>query len=198
MKPYVIELKPLIHHAINVLGIDAIIGRSPSGREYGKKVKEITSTLPSEAGFYLWGFYTSVGLWRSVYLGKAGYGVSTSLRSRIDEELRDERPLIWSQGQISDETIWSKWVEGYDDSRASKNHFDRSIRKAGSTHVIAVSLPISEIDNKSISSIEADLIETLNPIANVQRPRPNSSLQDKTIEVIRAFKDSIHSHRPAR
>lgn len=198
MKPYIIELKPLIHYATNVLGIDAIIGRSPSGRKYGKKVKEITSTLPTEAGFYLWGFYTSVGLWRSSYLGKAGYGVSTSLRSRIDEELRDERPLIWSQSQISEEAIWSKWVEGYGDSRASKNHFKRSTLKAKSTHIIAVSLPISEIDNKSISSIEADLIETLNPIANVQRPRPNSSLQDQTIEVIRVFKDSIHTHRPAR
>ncbi|WP_430220009.1 hypothetical protein [Paenalcaligenes sp. Me131] len=183
--------------------MDALIGKSTAGRKYGKKVKEITASLPSDAGFYLWGFYTSVGLWRSVYLGKAGYGVSTSLRSRIDEELRDERPFAWCEHQMNTDHIWQKWknpdnIPGHEPSPKARQHFDRSIRKAGSTHVIAVSLPVSEIDNKSISSIEADLIETLNPIANVQRPRPHSSLQDKTIEVIRVFKDSIHSHRPAR
>jgi len=191
-----ISLEILYEHALADPEGDSIKGSSASGREYGRKATRLTDSIPEKHGFYLWGKYEKNKLWRTIYLGKAGYGKTTSLRARIKEELKDERALLWygphsklkeddlmKIGQKHYPSMWHKY----------RTHFARAIRKNSATHIIwAVT---SGISNNEVTIIEADLIETMNPIANKQRPGPVSDLQNKTIEAIKMFKHQIHMGR---
>jgi len=191
-----ISLNILYEHALSDPEGNSIRGSSACGREYGRKATQLTNSIPTSHGFYLWGKYEKNRLWRTIYLGKAGYGKTTSLQARIKEELKDERVFLWygphsnlekddlmKIGQNYYPSMWHEY----------KNHFDRAIRKSGTTHIIwAVT---TEIGNDDVTKIEADLIETMNPIANMQRPGPISDLQNKTIEIIKIFKHQIHMSR---
>ena len=196
MKAGIITLDTLYEHALSDIGGSSIKGSSTSGREYGKKASELAKSIPASHGFYLWGKYEKNRLWRTIYLGKAGYGKTTSLQARIKEELKDERVFLWCgpHSKLNEDalmrigekyypTMWYKY----------RTHFSRAIQKSGATHIIwAVT---SGIRNNEVTKIEADLIETMNPIANIQRPAPTSGLQDKTIEIIKMFKHQIHKYR---
>lgn len=174
-------------------------GNGPCGRDYGKLVTRLAQSIADLQGLYIWGYYESNGLWRTIYLGKAGLGRTASLRARITEELKEERALIWrgKHSGLDDEALERLWPGHYPPSpgsKASENHVKRALSKAGSTHIIWVATP--EIDNGHVARIEADLIESLNPSANVQRPAPTSGLQEMTVSVIQRFKAEMHRHRP--
>lgn len=203
MKTTITNISPLINFAQKEEHREGLHGTSPTGRQYGRLVVETTANIPASPGFYIWGYYTSTRLWRTVYLGKAGFGVQTHLNARITEELKDERPCIWSHGKTKDEIsiIQQQWLApglkapDYQPQQASINHFNRSILKSPTTHIITVSDFSDIINNQSIRTIESDLIETMNPIANMQRPRPDSDLLHQTVEIIGAFKKIIHENR---
>jgi hypothetical protein len=74
-----------------------------------------------------------------------------------------------------------------------EQHWERSFRKAGTTHIVWVT--DSDLSNAAVANIESDLIETLNPSANVKRPIPPVSLQRHTREVIGHFRRAIHGER---
>jgi hypothetical protein len=196
MKTGRITLDTLYEHALSDPRGSSIKGNSATGREYGRKASELTKYIPASHGFYLWGKYEKNRLWRTIYLGKAGYGKTTSLQARIKEELKDERVFLWCgpHSNLNKEdlmkigkkyypTMWHKY----------KTHFARAFLKSGSTHIIWA-VP-SGISVNEVTKIEADLIETMNPIANKQRPVPVSDLQNKTIEIIKMFKHRIHKCR---
>lgn len=170
-------------------------GTSPQGRDYGKKVTDLTKSIAELQGFYIWGQYAQKGLWKTVYLGKAGFGRTASLRARIKEELKDERPLIWcgSHTGLDEDAVIALWYGSYPPHQGAINHVNRALRKKESTYIIWVAT--ANIDNADVKIIEADLIETLNPWANVHRPTPRSDLQETTVEVIQHFKTEIHRHR---
>lgn len=69
----------------------------------------------------------------------------------------------------------------------------RALKEAGTTNIW---VGTTEIDNGDVARIEADLIETLNTSANVQRPAPSSGLQDATVSVVQQFKAEMYRHRP--
>lgn len=196
MKVGMITLEKLYEHATIDTEADAIKGNTKSGREYGKKVKELTSTISDQQGFYLWGKYEKNNLWRTIYLGKSGKGKTSSLRARLSEELKDEKSFLWSgpHSKLTDEMLAKRaadlWPNSWD---KFKPIFERANRKSGTTHIIWVSS--TGISNEDVVKIEADLIETMNPIANYQRPKPVSDLQDKTVEIIKMFKHQIHLGR---
>ena len=191
-----IKLDNLYKHAASDPDAESIKGNSKIGRAYGKKAVELTSSIEASHGFYIWGKYEKNKLWRTIYLGKAGYGKTTSLKARITEELKDERAFLW-HGLHSklNETELLKVAENHYPNMWHKyeSHFKRAIRKNGATHIIWAVTP--KLTNSEVVKIEADLIETLNPIANVQRPSPTSDLQGKTIEIIKILKSQIHAHR---
>ncbi|OQX08757.1 MAG: hypothetical protein BWK73_24605 [Thiothrix lacustris] len=125
-------------------------------------------------------------------MGKAGFGKTASLRARITEELKDERAFIWCGNHtgLDDIAVKNIWQQFYPpNSNAAENHINRALKKQETTHIIWVATP--HINNSKVSKIEADLIETLNPITNAQRPTPTSSLQDVTIDVIKLLKNEI-------
>jgi hypothetical protein len=55
-----------------------------------------------------------------------------------------------------------------------------------------------ELPNAAVRNIESDLIETLNPRANLSRPVPPESLRTHTKDVIAEFRALIHAHRADR
>jgi hypothetical protein len=193
----VIELKELYDFVKEDKNNEAIKGDSKLGREFGKRVKSLTNSISENGGFYIWGSYTNKGLWNNIYLGKAGFGKTTGLQSRIKEELKDERPFFWkiklTENQIKDKCpeLYPKMAEKY------TAEWDRSFRKFNSTHIIWVAInESSKVEfEKDILTIESDLIETMNPIANRSRPKPYGELQNTTIEIIRAIKLRIHENR---
>jgi len=172
--------------------------RSPESRPYTQLCKEITKRIPESQGFYLWGFYEKKGLWRNVYLGKAGFGPGANLQKRITEELKDERCCIWRAVRSEAELLAlvptvhpnskpSQWKE-------MRTQWQRSVRKAGTTHIVWVRTP--GLSNEDVKRIEADLIEALNPGANSQRPAPpNEVLQKDTAKIFRLLREQVHTHR---
>jgi len=196
MKAGRITLDSLYEHARSDPEGGSIRGDSPIGRKYGKKASELVKTIPTDHGFYIWGKYEKNGLWRTIYLGKAGYGKTTSLQARICEELKDERAFIWVGLHLglNKEDLMGLGQHYYPEKwHQYKNNFTRAFRKSGATHIIWA---VTEgIRNSEVTKLEADLIETMNPVANRQRPTPVSDLQDKTIGIIRMFKHQIHEGR---
>jgi hypothetical protein len=169
---------------------------SPVRRRYGLIAKHLCAEIAPAQGFYLWGWYEANGLWRNIYLGKAGFGKTAHLRARILEELKDERACIWrafvsektltKAGMLNHPTMWNKY----------QSHMARALKKTGTTHIAWVADP--DLRNSDVRDIESDLIETLNPRANVSRPVPPVTLQEHTKEVIAEFRSLIHAHRNDR
>ncbi len=191
-----ITLETLYEHALSDLRGRSIRGDSVMGRKYGKKVTELTESIPKSHGFYIWGKYEKNKLWRTIYLGKAGYGKTTSLQARIKEELKDEKIFIWHElhEDLTKDKLMNIAEKHYPEMWYKyESHFSRSIRKSGTTHIIWSVTP--GINNNEVSKVEADLIETMNPIENKQRPGPVSGLQNKTIEILKMFKHQIHMGR---
>lgn len=194
MKSGILDLHPLIKYVDEGDRVGkSLCGYSSSGREYGTLANDLTVSIPEDPGFYLWGSYAKNRLWKNIYLGKAGYGRMTHLRARILEELKDERQFLWCPF-LTDEALFAKGKECYPRMwETYKNHWKRAIAKAGASHIIWASAP--EVENSQVLDIEKDLIETMNPSANLKRPVPPSSLQPVTKEVIGFFRYEIHKNR---
>jgi len=195
MKHGIVELKMLIEYVEmeNPKG-ESLHGNSSAGRKYGKQAKSLTESIPEEQGFYLWGKYERNGLWKNIYLGKAGYGMTAHLRSRILEELKDERQFLWCS-VFTEEQLFAKGQEFYRSMwKTYINHWRRAIAKAGTSHIVWVATP--EVGGQEVPNIEKDLIETLNPTANLMRAAPPSSLQPFTRDIIACFRQEIHRSRP--
>ena len=177
------------HEAMNLMLAES--------RPYRELCRKITKEIPECQGFYLWGFYEKNGLWRNVYLGKAGLGKTANLRGRILEELKDERCCIWREVYSETEVfglgprVHSSKAQWY---KTIRTQWQRALRKAGTTHIVWVRTP--QLSNPDVKRIEADLIEALNPQANLQRPAPpRQVLQEDTAEVFRLLRRQVHEHR---
>jgi hypothetical protein len=156
---------------------------------YRRAAKDLCLSVPEEQGFYLWGRFEANGLWRNIYLGKAGFGRTSHVRARIAKELDSERACLWVHA-IPNEAIRAVCPTRY------LTHYDRAIRKAGSTHIIWVSDPT--FPNDLVLQVESDLIETMAPRANLSRPVPPAGPQKHTPEVVAHFRKQIHEARNER
>jgi hypothetical protein len=162
-------------------------------RHYGVRAASICERIAQVQGFYLWGRYEPNRLWRNIYLGKAGFGKTAYLRARILEELKDERACIW-RAFVPEETLREAGKRNYPTMwHKYQFHMARALKKAGTTHIAWVADP--DLENSAVQDIESDLIETLNPRANVLRPVPPVTLQAHTKEIIGELRSLIHAHR---
>ena len=164
--------------------------RTALGRQYSQLCDQVTEPILDAQGFYLWGRYDAKGLWRNTYLGMAGFGNHKSLRKRIREELKDERCGVWRAVYSEDDlmAIRERIHEG-----KYRAEWIRGMRKAGTTHIVWAAAP--GVPAADVKNVEADLIEALNPIANVKRPAPPRHLQDDATEVFRSLRRAIHQGR---
>lgn len=193
MNSGIISLKCLYNFAFHHPDGNALNGRAGAGRQYGREVSILTEPIPEKQGFYSWGKYESQGSWKNIYLGKAHFGTTTNLRARIREELKDERCFVWAcllpKGQIFDlgaeyyAEQWPNYVSGW----------YRALRKKGTSHIAWVAAP--KLNKIQLNTVESDLIETLNPSANIDRPTPLSDQQSVTLEVINELRHEIHNER---
>lgn len=197
-KSGIIELKELYDFVENDVDGEALDANSRKGREFSKVVTNLTNSIPEIGGFYIWGSYLTNGLWRNIYIGKAGFNKTASLQNRIKKELNAERQFFWKIKLTNDQII-NKCKDNYPKmAHKYEWHWERSFEKFNSTHIIWVSINDSDKNEfeKDILMIESDLIETMNPTANRSRPKPYGNLQENTIEIIKKIKELIHKNRP--
>lgn len=160
--------------------------------------------VPADQGVYLWGNYGRNGLWTNVYFGKAGFGQGARLNGRLLEELRDERIFAYVRPGCSEEEESARLLtlaEANSPARMwdkYKNHNLRSVRKRGTTHIAWVSVP--RVAPHEVGELEAELIESLNPRANMVRAAPPTvaGLAAVAGDVFRELRQVIHAHRPKR
>jgi hypothetical protein len=155
-------------------------------REYSELCGNIIKKVPIERGVYLWVCYEKNRLWKNIYLGLAGYGKTTSLRARISEELRDEKSFAWA-GVLGEEEIRAIPDNG-------RKHRERAMLKQGATHIFWVTTP--DLPIQAVHDLESDLIEALNPMANIKRPAPPHTVNNRTSRVFHRLRKLIHEERP--
>lgn len=156
----------------NLFGLLEFVARSPKlfgeRRIYGEKVKELLKEVPNNrGGWYLWGRFNNVGWWETVYLGKADKGKTSSLNTRLSDELREEAIWLWAYVYGREDPLRQFRVR-YGD-RYDKN-VKRSLRKTGAQFVIWVSAP-KGITKDKIFKQEKTLIRIFRPTHNTQRGR---------------------------
>lgn len=196
LKSGMLSLQPLYEFLKSEHNQAGMHGRSYEGRRYGKEAVSICRNIAATQGFYLWGRYEPNGLWRNIYLGKAGFGRTAHLRARIQEELKDERACIW-RAFVSIRTMEAAGERNYPRKwHHYKKHMHRALKKKGATHIVWVADP--HLANSQVQNIESDLIETLSPSANMSRPVPPVIIQEHTKTIIGEFRALIHTHRPER
>src|SRR5215469_12262869 len=66
-------------------------------KEYTNLLKEIAKDVPDKPGWYLWGHFNDMGWWETIYLGKAGKQKTSSLYTRLYDELREECIAFWAE-----------------------------------------------------------------------------------------------------
>ena len=112
-----------------------------------------------------------------------------NLRKRILEELKDEHAFVWRY--IYDETEVLAICDRIHDGRYT---WKRPLLKAGTTEIIWV--PAPKLSDPEILMVEADLIEALNPSANLSRPTPVRLVQRHATTVFSQLREIIHKNRP--
>lgn len=87
-------------------------------------------------------------------------------------------------------------VKGWDENvmKRDENYFKRWLRKKNTRYIIWVS--DSSWDSKFLKLIESDLIETLNPLVNNQRPAPpQNTYYKESLSFIREIKKQVYKNR---
>jgi hypothetical protein len=132
-------------------------------KEYQKIIKMIVSKVPRKAGWYLWGKFNDTGWWETIYLGRATKQKTSSLQTRLYDELREECIAFWSyvfgREPISVQ-FWNYFRDKYNQTRA--------LRKTGSHFVIWVAVD-NQIASGEIEGQESKLIKNYRPTHNAAR-----------------------------
>jgi hypothetical protein len=171
-----------------------LVRACPDGYDFGDRPRipifrqtalEILAPVPERQGVYLWGKYDHRRYWRSIYFGLAGFGKTACLHARLLEEIMDERSCFWRVCRSADHLVRAR--------EDGQNARKRAIRKEGATHIIWVATP--SLENRQVRKVEADLIEALNPTANLLRPKPPADVQRQAGLIYAAFRKKIHAHR---
>jgi hypothetical protein len=146
-----------------------LLPKSNRQKLYQKIISGVVSGVPSnKPGWYLWGRFNDTGWWETIYLGKAGKQKTSSLHTRLYDELREENIAFWASIFGRESTI-KQWALSH--KASYKNKFDpiRALRKIGSQFVIWVATD-EEISEEAISGQEEILIKVYRPTHNARRP----------------------------
>ena len=122
-----------------------------------------------------------MGWWETVYLGKAGKGKTSSLHTRMYDELREECIAFWGE-VYGREPIIKQDRKLYDDKYRDST---RSLRKSGSRMVIWIAAE-GAIDEKEVKIQEDLLIKNYRPTHNAARWNQQSKHDDLTVAIEKA------------
>jgi hypothetical protein len=185
MKAGLVDLKP-IYQVVRANPTCYDFSERPKIPRYRKQAEQVVAQVPDLKGVYLWGKYDRRCYWSSIYFGLAGLGKTKyRLKSRLLEELMDEKSCFWRICRSKKHIIKAR-----DDGQKARR---RAVRKRGATHIIWVATP--KLRKRQVREVEADLIEALNPVANVVRATPPSHIQKDATAIYNAFRKVIHTHR---
>jgi hypothetical protein len=176
-------------------------------KEFWEKVDQLTQSIDDAPGFYVWGYYGKRSYWHSVYLGKAGFGQNTrpgqaTLRSRIREELQEEREFAWRSIYSDQELLAIRRYAfrnrtAYIRKKASyERYWMRAMEKHPATHIVWVTA--ASVSSEKVRHVEADLIEALNPRANRIRPVPPDIVQAEATTMFQGIRMAIHAARATK
>lgn len=161
------------------------------GKEYMDIARELIqkSDIPEVNGIYLFGKYDGSKIWKNIYLGESEAGKRQSLKIRIEDHLRRSKMIFWRTVMTKEQVL--KELQTFRNGKYENNH-KIDIRKTGSTHIVWAALPDTEVD---IMEVERDLIEIMNPPANIQEYKPKGVAQDFTLKVVSSIRSTIHRNR---
>jgi hypothetical protein len=128
-----------------------------------------------------------MGWWETVYLGKAGKKKTSSLHTRLYDELREECIAFWSE-------VYGREPMIIQHKKLYGGKYDptRSLRKSGSRMVIWVASEDS-IAEEDVKRQEDFLIKIYRPTHNVARWNLDSSHDEMTTELERTIEEELKS-----
>lgn len=145
--------------------------------EYSKLINATITDVPVLPGWYWWGRFNDMGWWETVYLGKAGKQKTSSLRTRLYDELREECIAFWAEVYGREPML--KQHKPISDKYGPPT---RALRKRGSQIVVWVAVE-DEITEVEIKRQEDLLIKMYRPTHNAARWN-QSAANDKSTEQI--------------
>lgn len=140
-------------------------------------IDNVVKNVPAKPGWYFWGKFNDMGWWETIYLGKAGYKKTSSLNTRLYDEVREEFIAFWAY-VFGREPMIKQHHSIYN----GRYNPTRSLRKIGAQFVVWVGAdtPISE---EEISKQEEILIRQYRPTHNAARWGKNIKNDDLTDEI---------------
>lgn len=168
-----LNLFPILNFAATNPVIPYLAGRKPQA-EYSKLINATISDVPVLPGWYWWGKFNDMGWWETVYLGKAGKQKTSSLRTRLYDELREECIAFWSE-------VYGREPMLKQHTPITKKYGPptRALRKMGSQMVVWVAVE-DEITEAEIKRQEDLLIKIYRPTHNAARWNQSSLHDDDT------------------
>jgi hypothetical protein len=171
---------------------DALHLGTELGQEYSRRCAVIANEIEATQGLYVWGRYDCKRYWHTIYIGIAGcLENKKNLKKRIIEELKDERGFVWRY-VFSKKELECRLTEMYQ----GKYTWKRAMLKAGATDIVWIATP--GLAEGAVTRVEADLIEALDPDANLSRPTPTTGLQVEATEIFSELRRTIHAQRPKK
>lgn len=155
-------------------------------KSYKKIIDELVLKVPSDRpGWYLWGKLNDMGWWVTIYFGKTGHKKTSSLYTRLHDELREEFIAFWSY-IFGREPMIKRYNIIY------KNKYDptKSLRKSGSQFVIWVGVD-DIISEEEIDKQEEILIRIFRPTHNVIRSNNYSRHDFLTEEIEKKVEEEL-------
>jgi len=155
---------PILEHAANNPAIPSFENKKKQA-EYSQLIKHIIADVPQLPGWYLWGKFNDMGWWETVYLGKAGKQKTSSLYTRLYDELREECIAFWAQvyGREPMLKLNAKRPNAYKYRPPL-----RDLRKVGAQMVVWLAVD-EPIDEEEVKYQEDLLIKIYRPTHNAAR-----------------------------
>ena len=128
-----------------------------------------------------------MGWWETVYLGKAGKKKTSSLHTRLYDELREECIAFWSE-------VYGRELIVKQHKKLYGGRYDptRSLRKSGSRIVVWVASEDS-ISEEDVKRQEDLLIKIYRPTHNAARWNLDTSHDEMTGKIEKAIEEELKS-----
>jgi len=146
------------------------------GADFSKKIRSLLeqAKVPADqGGWYLWGKFNDAAWWETIYVGKTGKGKTSSLHTRLFDELREEGTAAlyasvygWDAVVIALRKRAKKHqTDGGKDWFGTGGTTQRGLRKRDTTFIIWVTAP-EGLSDTDIREIERGLIHLYRPAFN--------------------------------
>ena len=150
-------------------------------RTYRKLCSDLLQRVPDTAGLYIWVGPSSERIYRYVGISVEGF------RNRFGNYFQQEYTVHWETVHGENPTIalacehYPKWVH----TITSQSYRG----KAGTKFIVYYQT--TSYDESQLLELEAELIQHFDPVANVDRPKPQGFLHSEAMEIANGFSQAI-------